>query len=234
MDMAKTLLLGSGLLVLAFSLILLQLKFYREGDIKKSKNADKHNPSNVPSAPRELKSPRLRTIWKNMEETRSLMKLKEEKAYEEERKREQTFLGLPAEEEILFMGDRSLFFLWPVILVSLIFVTVSTMVAPTPSLLCLGIGLLGLLCLARANRSTRYYITNFRILVRTRSLLRMKPRWTALHYHDIRRCSVEKTLVQQNLKLEGQKGTVDIKGLSRDQFETASRILTHIIHPTSA
>jgi len=223
--LAKALLLGSGVLGLTVSLILLQLRFYREGDVRKARSADHPVPPRVPSAPRELKNPRLRTIWKNMEETRRLMKLREEKACEVERRREQIRLRLPEEEEILFMGDHSWLSLWPVALFSLLFVGASTVVSGVPSLLFLVIGLFGLLILATVNRLTRYYITNFRILVRRRSLLGREPQWRAIHYPDVHRCSVRKRFVHTRLKLEGEREAVDITGLNRPQFETVSRIL---------
>lgn len=224
-SLVKALLLGSGVLGLTLSLILLQLRFYREGDVRKARSADHPVSPGIPSAPRELKNPRLRTIWKNMEETRRLMKLREEKASEDERRLERNRLRLPEEEEILFMGNRSWLVLWPVALFSLLFVGASTVISGVPSLLFLVTGLFGLLILATVNRLTRYYITNFRILVCRRSLLGREPRWRAIHYPDVYQCSVKKRLVHARLRLEGEREVVDITGLSRPQFATVSRIL---------
>lgn len=238
--MTTALLLGFGLLVLSTSLILLQLKFFHEGDRKKENESDAQAPPASQAlppaqpAPAELRNPRQRAIWKNMEETRILMKSKEEQARELEKQKEHKLLGLSNEEEILFVADRSPLSLWPVALLSLISIAVSTTLSPTTSLLLLAAGLIGLLYLARVNRSTRYYITNFRVLVRTRSVLQRKARWSALHHTAIRRLSVEQSLMQQNIRLEGRAKAVNIKGLSRDRSEMASRILRCLIHTTSA
>lgn len=222
---AKAILLGIGLLVLSLSLILLQIRFFREGDARKAERAQKPVPRDEVSAPRDLRNPRQRIIWVGMEGARALMNRKEEEARREERREEKTRLHLPEEEEILFMGDRSWFSFWPLALCSVILAAISAAVSGVPSLILLCAGLSGLLFLVAVHRLTRYYITNFRILVRRRSLLGGKPRWRVMHYPDIHRCVVNGTFAHNGIRLEGEGGTVEIKGLNRTEFETACEVL---------
>jgi len=222
---ARMVLLGSGLLLLSSSLILLQIRFFREGDSKKAKSAAEHVTSNKFSAPRELKDPMQRIIWSGMEGTRALMSRKEEEARREERNREKTRLGLDDEEEIIYMGDRSWISFWPVALLSLMLVAASALLSGPMALLCLSIGLAGLCVLAAVHRLTRYYITNFRVLVRKRSIIGRGPRWSVIRHSDVDRCSVNRTLTSNSLRLEGKGGAVDIRGLNRNEFEAASAAL---------
>ena len=228
---AKAVLLGSGLLVLSSSLILLQIRFFREGDENKSKSTAEPVPASEVSAPGELKDPRQRIIWSGMEGTRRLMKQKEEQARREERGKEKTRLNLDDEEEILYMADRSWLSFWPVALLSVIFAAASAMLSGPQALLCLVIGLTGFCVLAAVHRLTRYYITNFRVLVRRRSLVGGKPRWSVLHHSDVDRCSVKRTLACNGLRLEGKGGAVDIRGLNRAEFEAVSTILREKMPP---
>lgn len=222
---AKAVLLGAGTLVLTMSLTLLQLRFFREGDARKVKRAQEPVLAGEVSAPSELRNPRQRIIWAGMEGARALMNRKEEEALREERRKEKIRLGLPDEEEILYMGDRSRLTFWPLALVSVTLLAASAAVSGMPSLACLVAGLIGLLFCAAANRLARYYITSFRILVRRRSLLGGKLRWRVMHYPDIRRCMMKRKLACSSLELEGVDGTVEIKGLSRIELETACGIL---------
>ena len=57
--------LGSGLLVLALALIVAQLGFYREGDMRQAGIAGRVRLPDVPSAPLGLKNPQFRTIWED-------------------------------------------------------------------------------------------------------------------------------------------------------------------------
>lgn len=230
---ARMVLLGSGLLILSSSLIALQIRFFREGDAKNVKSTAEPVPESEVSAPSELKNPRLRTIWKNMEGTRRLMKQKEEQARRRERRKEKIHLNLDEEEEILYMGDRSWFSFWPVALLAVVFVAASALLSGPLALLCLSIGLAGLCVLAVVHRLTRYYITNFRVLVRRRSLVGARPRWSVIHYSDIDRCSAKRTLGCNGLRLEGTGGAVDIRGLNRSEFETISTILREDMPPGS-
>lgn len=222
---AKAVLLGSGILILSSSLILLQIRFFREGDARKAEHARRHIQGDKVSAPRGLRNPRQRIIWAGMEGTRALMNRKEDEARREERRREKVRLGLADEEEILYMGDRSWLSLWPLALCSVILTAASAAVDGAPSLVCLLAGLFGLLFCATLHRLTRYYITNFRILVRRRSLRGGKPRWRVMHYPDIRRCVMKRMFAHSNLRLEGKGETVGIMGLNRIEFETACGIL---------
>jgi hypothetical protein len=222
---ARMILLGSGLLLLSSNLIVLQIRFFREGDAKKAKSATEPEFPSEYSAPRELKDPRQRMIWSGLEGSRALMNEKEERAKEEERRQEKLRFGLDDEEEILFMGDRSWLSLWPLALLSLLFAAASAMLSGIASLLCLVVGLGGLCVIAAIHRRTRYYITNLRVLVRRRSLVGKRPRWNVIHHSDVHRCSVNRTLTSNSLRLEGKGGAVDIRGLNRYAFEAVSAAL---------
>jgi hypothetical protein len=222
---AKAILLGAGMLVLSLSLILLQIRFFREGDARKAEHARQPVPRDEPSAPRQLRNPRQRIIWTGMEGTRALMNRKEEEVRREERRKEKMRLGMSEEEKILYMGDRSWLSLWPLALFSVILAVTSAAVSGVPSLILLCAGLSGLLFLVAVHRLTRYYITNFRVLIRRRSLLVGKSRWRVIYYPDIHRCVMKRTFAYSSLRLEGEGGTVDIQGLSRTEFETACGVL---------
>lgn len=221
----RIILLGSGAMVLSSSLILLQLRFFREGDARKSSDARRRVQPGEVKAPPGIRNPRLRTIWSNMEGTRRLMKQKEEEALREERLCEKKRLGLPEKEEIVYMGNRSWFHLWPVALISFIFIAASTTLTGIQSLLCLTAGLTGLGVLAALNRMTRYYITNLRILVRRRLPLAGKPSWRAIHYTDIQRCVMERKFARDRLRLAAKDRAIDIMGLSRTELEAVSRVI---------
>jgi hypothetical protein len=235
--LAKTILVGLGVLILACAIIVQQLRFYREGDEKKSREARNRVDSNAAAAsleahtprstsiPEELKNPHQRLIWKNMEETRELMRNKEVEADAAEREREKIRLGLPEEEEIIIIADRSWLSLWPVVLVSLIFLAASVVTPRIPSIIFLVIGLCGLLYTAMTNRLTRYYLTNFRVLVSRRSVFARKPQWTAIHYSDIRRCSKNREFFKSSVRLVGKQDNINIKGLGQAQL---ANVLEHI------
>jgi hypothetical protein len=231
---AKSVLLGSGLLGLTSSLILLQLRFFREGDAKKGESAAEPIDASEVSAPGGLKNPRQRLIWAGMERTRALMTRKEAEIRAEKMLIEKTLLGLDDEEEILYLGDRSWLSLWPVALLSVLCVAASTVLSGTPALLCLAMGITGLGSCAAAQRRTRYYITNFRVLVRRRPLLGGNPRWRVMHYPDIRRCSARRMFARTGLRLEGDVATVDITGLNSVELETVHGILQERMHRSTS
>ncbi len=138
------------------------------------------------------------------------MELKENKARESERSKMKQTLNLPKEEHILFMAERSWLFFWPVALGSLIFLVSSATITSgaAPAVLsfgCLIIGLLGLLLMATMKGQERYYLTNFRVLVRRRSLLGGAPRWSAMPYPSVRRCSLHYSFARGRLILEGER-----------------------------
>ncbi|UCF04044.1 MAG: hypothetical protein JSV33_08800 [bacterium] len=222
---AKAVLLGSGMLLLLMSMILLQLRLFREGDARKAESTDTSILSHAPSAPAGLKNPRQRTIWSGMEATRSMMSHREEEARKDDMRKEKARLGLTDEEEILYVGNRSWSSFWPIALLSLICVAASTFSSGVTSLILLASGLAGLLLPAALAGSTRYYLTNFRVLVSRRPFPGRKPRWSVLHYRDILRYSARKTLHFKGLRVESAEGTIDITGLNRAQLDTVSQIL---------
>jgi hypothetical protein len=222
---ARAVLLGSGMLLLVMSLILLQLRFFREGDSRRGGMADRSALSREPTAPEGLRNPRQRTIWSGMEAARSMMRHREEAVREEERRSEKVRLGLTAEEEILYMGSGSWLSFWPIALLSLICIAASTFTSGWTSLILLVSGLAGLLLPAALAGSTRYYLTNFRVLLCKRPLPGRKPRWSALHYGDIHRCSARNIFYIKGLRVESAEGTIDITGLNRAQLDTVTGIL---------
>jgi hypothetical protein len=227
---ARIVLLGSGILILTASLILLQIRFFREGDARRAGRARENASAIDASAPDELKNPRQRIIWAGMEGARRLMRRKEEEARGEERRREKIRLGLTDEEEILYMGERSWASLWPLALPSTLCIAASALLSGTPALLCLAAGLAGLCVITGAHRRTRYYITNFRVLVRRRSPAGGRARWCVMHLSGVDRFSMNRRLAGNNLRIEGAEGIVEIKGLNPAECNIARGILMDTLH----
>jgi hypothetical protein len=225
--------MGLGLLiaalVLLFSiLIILQLRFYREGDRKHVGSHGNFPPADISSAPGYLRSPHHKAIWENMERMRNLMRRKEREFLQAEMKNEKRKIGLPREEEIVFMADRSRFYIWLAAPASLAFL----LIAASPSkdfsqafsFAFLILGLLGLLLLTAARFPNRYYMTNFRVLIREKQLLQ-KEQWSAVDYREISAVSRIKKPISEQLTLKSGGTTIRIQGLSRQKLETMLGIL---------
>ncbi len=230
MDDAGVKAIGSGFIVLLLflALIYFQLKFYQQGDRRDTIRTRTWEETPDISVPDQLKSPLHRAIWKNMELTRRLMRQKEEEFYRTQRGKEKQLLRLCHEEDILFISDRSWLFFWPVSVCALISLAVAAWPArelpPAYSFGCLLAGLLGLLLSTVAKSHTRYYLTNFRILIK-RQFPWSRPRWSTLNYPTISLLSREKRFAWEELCLKSDEETVCIRGLPPDKLETALDIL---------
>ena len=225
-----TIVVGIGLILFASAIIVLQLRFFREGDrVHHGARRARMGSGTAPTAPCQLKNPIFRAIWINMEETQWIMRQKEEQARSEELRREKERLGLTEEEAILFMGARSWLCAWPVALASLACLLSSVTMfgrdSTLSSFLCLAIGLVGLLFLTAVNGQTRYYLTSFRVLVGRKTFPCGAARWSVMHYTDVRRCSVRQNLIRSSLTLEGGKEPLGIVGLARSHLNTVMGIL---------
>jgi hypothetical protein len=227
-NIVKMVLTAAALSILLFLLIYYQLRFYREGDIKQARNHRKFPPAESSIAPGYLKSPHHRAIWESLDQIRCLMRNKESEFLQARMKQEKRAIGLPQEEEIVFMADRSHFYVWPVALVSFGFLLIA--VSPSKgfssvfSFGCLVFGLLGLLALTAARHPNRYYMTNFRVLIRKKSPLK-KEQWLAMNYRKICAFSRRKKLASEQLTLKSRDGTIEIGGLPKHKLETMLGIL---------
>ncbi len=223
-----TIALIAALSVLFASLIYFQLRFYREGDSRHVRSHGNFTPADIALAPDHLKSPHHRAIWENMEQMRNLMRRKEREFLQAEMKNEKRAIGLPQEEEIVFMADRSRFYIWLAAPVSLAFLFISTSpskgLSQAFSFTCLILGLLGLLLLTAARFPNRYYMTNFRILIREKWPLK-KEQWSAVDYREISAISRKKKPISEHLTLKSGGTTIKIQGLSKQKLETMLGIL---------
>jgi hypothetical protein len=227
-NIVKMVLTAAALSILLFLLIYYQLRFYREGDIKQARNHRKFPPAESSIAPGYLKSPHHRAIWESLDQIRCLMRNKESEFLQARMKQEKRAIGLPQEEEIVFMADRSRFYIWPVTLVSLFFllfaISPSKGFSSVSSFVCLVFGLLGLLMLTAARFPNRYYMTNFRVLIRKKSPLK-KEQWLAMNYRGISAFSRIKTLASEQLTLKSNDGTIRMQGLSKHDLDIILSIL---------
>jgi hypothetical protein len=225
-------LIGVGVVGTSLVLVFLQLRFWRVGEARNSEgDRSPVRLGNWP-APAELRNPRMRHIWENMETTRRLMELKEVVAGERERKEEKKRLGLDEEEDILFMEERSWLAFWPVVALSLAFLLASALASghPMASFVCLTIGLGGLLLLTVLKGCSRYYLTNFRVLIRERIIMG-RCRWASLPYADIRKCSLDGRFGGGGVKLEGCREVLALRGLPRPRLEAAVEVLRERLPP---
>jgi hypothetical protein len=219
--------LGTGVVLLASALIWLQLSYWREGEKKHSvKQEIVIRPTVDRSAPSGLRNPHLRRVWEMLEESRALMALKEEEENESELREEKKRLDLPEEEEILLMASPSWLAFWPFAILSASSLLVSASTAnPSVSFSWLALGLGGLLVCSRLKHRTRYYLTNYRVLVSKRRFLRGSVRWFSLPYSEIRLCSWERELGRDLLRLQGTVVNVEIRGLASASLLTARDII---------
>ncbi len=224
----KFVLMAAALLALFTSLIYFQLRFYREGDMRGKVAIARPPDTDIPTTPLPLKSPYHKAIWENMEHTRKLMRYKEKLFYEDQKRKEKLVLGLPPEEEILFMADRSQLFLLPIAFcsLSLLFIAgnASQEFSEMLPFACHVIGFSGLLLLIAAKNNTRYYLTNYRVLIRKKLPL-AKAHWSALNYPGISHLSRKKKLVGEALSLKSRTACLNIKGLRQQQMDTFIEIL---------
>ena len=210
-------LFGSALLIVFVLLIYFQLRFYREGDLKHGRSQEKPVSAHTSSAPGFLKSAHHRAIWTGIDQTRHLMRHKEREFFQEQMKREKQAIGLPQEEEIVFMADRARFSIWPAALTALVCLAVAAFPSEEPSsagsFACIVLGLLGLLALTAARFPDRTYLTNFRVLARKRRPLH-REQWFSMNYRRIAAISRRKKLVSEQLTLKSDDAMIEIKGLS--------------------
>ncbi len=226
---AKTIYSIIIVLALFLSLIHFQLRFYHEGDKKHIHPPEALQGIKSIGAPAKIKSPHHRALWENMDRTRRLMRHKEEESSKVQRSKEKLLLGLCPEEEILFISDRSWLFFWPVSACSLMSLAVGAYpFREFPAAYSFGflvMGLFGLLLLSAAKSHTRYYLTNFRILIK-KQFPWGKARWSALDYAGISLLSRKRGLVWEELNLKSDEDTVSIKGLPAHKFDD----VLHILH----
>jgi hypothetical protein len=220
--------LGIGVVLLASTLVGLQLSYWREGEAVNSRRVERTiRPLVVRKAPSELRNPQLRRVWENMEESRMFMALKENEERASELREEKKRLGLSHDEKILFMAEPSWLAYWPIAILSASSLAISaSAVNPTVSFFCLALSLVGLLVLAVLKEQTRYYLTNFRVLVRQRRFMSGEVRWSSLSYSKIRMCSLEREFGRRILKLEGSEVSVCIRGLAETGLVAAADILS--------
>jgi hypothetical protein len=227
-NFAGTIIFAALLAFLFFSLIFFQLKFYRDGDRKMSLNSMQLPSTEVTSSASHLKSPRHRAIWENMAKTRRLMKQKEKEFLQRQIKKETRALGLSREEHILFMADRSRLYFWPLVLIS----ALSLFIAAAPSralpaslsFAFLILSLSGLLALTAFRFPTRYYLTNFRILVR-RTVPLGREHWSYMNYQSVSSVSGQQKLAWLEITLKSSKNTIYLRGLPKDKATTLFEIL---------
>lgn len=216
-------------LVMLFSvLIFLQLRFYREGDSRHVPSHGNFSQEAVSSAPGFVKSPHHKAIWENMEQMRILMRRKEREYHQAEMKNEKRAIGLPQEEEIIYMADRSRFYIWLAAPASLAFLLIAASpskdLSQAFSFTCLILGLLGLLLLTAARFPNRYYMTNFRVLIREKRPLR-KEQWSAVDYRAISAVSLKKNHLSEQLTLKSGGRTIKLQGLSKQKIVAMLGIL---------
>jgi hypothetical protein len=227
--------LGIGVVLLSSALVFIQLSYWREGEAKNKGRMEREGQSVLREAPSELRNPHLRRIWENMEESRRLMALKENEDRKSKRWKEKERLGLTKEEDILFMEEPSWLAFGPFVIVSAICLLVSAYSAnPTVSFLGLAFGLGGLILLTFVKGRTRYYLTNFRVLVRRRQVISGAARWSSLPYSEVRRCSLEHELGRNRLKVEGNEEIITIRGLTGATLLLAARILRENLPATTS
>jgi len=225
---AKTIIFATVLAFLFSSLIFFQLKFYRDGDRKMSLNSRQLPSTEMTSSASYLRSPRHRAIWENMVQIRSMMKQKEKEFLQHQIKKETHALRLSQEEHILFMADRSQLYLWPLVLISglFLFIAASPSKAMPASLAFafLILSLLGLSALTVFRFPTRYYLTNFRILVR-RTAPMGRVYWSCMNYQSISSVSGQQKLAWLEITLKSSKNAIYLRGLPKDKAKILFEIL---------
>ena len=163
-----------------------------------------------------------------MEQTRNLMRHKEEETSRAQLQEEKHAIGLPPEEEIFFIAEPSGNYIWPAalpFLAPMLFAAASPKALPSEaSFACLVLSLLGLLILAAARFQYRYYLTNFRILIRKKFPLK-KVQWSALNYPEIPAIRRKSRLGWEELTLKSGPKTIKIRGVSKQKLEIILGIL---------
>jgi hypothetical protein len=142
------------------------------------------------------------------------------------RAREKIRLRLTEEEDIQLIGEQSLWLYWPVVLLSGIALVASAWRAPgtAGSFMYLVAGLAGLLVVSVFRSRTKYYLTNFRLLLRKRRLWR-EDRWFALRYESIERFDWHYGLLGKGLTFCSKAGRIKIRGLAGQAVAEMNRVL---------
>jgi hypothetical protein len=78
----------------------------------------------------------------------------------------------------------------------------------------LAAGLAGLLFFSTLKSRARYYLTNFRVLVLKRPVVGKNPKWSAMHYRQIKRFVEKKSFFFRRLTIEGDGESIDVAGLN--------------------
>ncbi len=218
------------LLALFFSaLIYFQIKFYREGDKKFLPNNETHAPRHASPLLFPLSSAGPRAVPLNtVQAGDGMRRLGKKEAEEIPAAREKRLLGLPKEEDILFMADASKLFFMPAALFCWALLFFSTIPSNEyPSLLSFAFflsGLGGLLLLTLMKPTTRYYLTNFRILIRkSRSL--GKTQWLVHNYSAVTSFGITDKFSRKALFIKSDKSALIIAGLSNQRASAAVEIL---------
>lgn len=230
----RLVLISAGLVGLAARLVTLQLAYFREGDRKWSRATRSPAPLTTQAAPAELRNPRYRAVWEHLNGVRQVMARRQAAALDQER----IDLDLPEDERILFMGDRRPIGFWPVVALSLAAITVSSFVSDTAvdwgAFFLLGAGLIGLLFLAATRDRTRFYLTDYRILIRSRTPLIGGTRWTALYYPDVEHLTSRSRFGRAQIRVVGDGRIAELAGLNRGQLDIARAILRDRVAPEAS
>jgi len=199
----------------------LQLWFYRQGDARASRSVKRHKIT-VNDPPVQLKSPKLRNIWKTLDQNRAMMKLKEKEAFEQEKKKEKERLNMPEEEEILFMDESSWALLRPVAAVSAVsFVLSALPFTPFPFVF-LATGLCGLAAIAFMRGRSRYYLTNYRIITGGNS---RAAGYSVVEYEDVKGFEIEESFSRGRLIVKGAGTSLEISGIKRPSLHSVRKLL---------
>ena len=227
--------LGVGVLLLGAALTYLQLSFWREGDASSPLPTNLAIPqiqevddarTGARTGTTLLYVPRLQRVWRNVDESKRLVERREREEDARRRGREKVRLRLAAEEDILFLGEPSLWLYWPAVLLSGIALATSVWRASgtAASFLGLFVGLAGLLVVSVCRAWTTYYLTNYRVLVRKRRLWQ-KDRWLALRYESIERFDWHNGVLGTKLTFYSNAEQTEIRGLAGKAVAVMNRIL---------
>ena len=211
----------SVLFVVFIVLAGLQLWFYSQGDAHVSRSVKRHEIT-VDEPPVQLKSPKLRNIWKTLDQNRAMMKLKEKEAFEEEKIKEKNRLNMPEEEEILFMDEASWALFWPVAAVSAVsFVLSALPFTPFPFVF-LATGLCGLAAIAFMRGRGRYYLTNYRIITGGSS---RAAGYSVVEYEDVKSFEIEESFSRGRLIVKGAGTSLEISGIRSQSLPPVKMLL---------
>lgn len=221
-------LLGFGLALVTLGLIGLQMAFFAEGDKKKPAviEAEKSPPITYPAS---LKHPTYRAIWKNVTLSGDLIEQKNQKSELDTLGKEKKWLGLPSEENILFKGEHHRPWTIPAAIVSLACITTSSIVPDSRStalgFTLLFFGLFGALIAFTGRRESRFYLTNFRVLVGRRPIMGKVPSWKHLHYGDIHHIHEDTNSILSTVNISGENEKIVLQGLKKKKSAKIRKII---------